>query len=169
MNTIPSSTYQALVNRHEITDERSSFPPTHNRMDELIDLLANFVAEPNINEELIAMNPGMLQPGSRIEIASGINRRVLIRTAIPPNNLTIPTTGAIIYQDNPNRIGGAIVNTGTNALQLVLGVDLSNNTGAPMGGAAQVGYGAIWLSSAGGSWNFKLTDILWGGSVYGYG
>lgn len=165
--------HSAFVDRRDITQGRTgSMPmPTDNTelLQSLVRELRAVMLQPNVQEELIFMNPGMMQPGTHIEPAPGINRQVVIRTAVPPNNLSIPVAGAIVYQDNPNRFGGVIVNTGTNPLLLVLGVDLSNNAGIPQGGAAQAGYGSLWLSSAGGSWDFRLSDIVWGGSIFGFG
>lgn len=169
-----SSFRDAFTDRRDITEERTgSINPGAmdlfvQQVDKLTQHLIQAGASPNISEEFIVCNPGSHLSNTRVEPAPGIIRTVVTRSAIPPSNITIPSTGAIIFVANPMRLGGVIVNTGANPLQLVLGIDLANVTGAPQGGVGQTGYGTLWLSSSGGSWDFRLSDLLWGGSVYGY-
>lgn len=164
----------AFTSRRDIAQERIPGRPmeaSNGQLDgisELVGALRNLEHEPSITSELVIVNPGQALTETRVDAAPGFRRTVVVRTSTPPSNLSIPVTGAIIFVGNHARLGGAIVNTGANALLLVLGIDLQNLTGAPMGGAAQAGYGTLWLAPNGGSWNFKLTDIIWGGSVYGY-
>jgi hypothetical protein len=161
----------AIISRHDITEHRKGVGSSIDHNDSLRDLIRtieSLIHQPNVNEEIVFVNPGQAVSDTRIQPVEGITRTVIHRTPIPPSTFTVPTTGAIIFTANVARFGGALINTGSNPLQLVLGVDLANVQGSPMGGVGQAGYGTLWLSASGGSWNFKLTDSLWAGSVYGY-
>lgn len=57
---------------------------------------------------------------------------------------------------NPGRLGGQIVNAGANPVMLYL--SLAREVAA--GGKA-----AIWLGANGGSWDFRLSNVLYGGPV----
>lgn len=167
----------ALTNRHDITAQRHPvvIPGSQPGMDvaqeltRVLGVLTDILKEPNVSEEFVVMNMGSNVPAEYIEPHKGLRRTIAQRTAIGPENYNIPQTGAAIYADNPNRFGGQIINThATSPLLLVLGVDVTGLSGSPFEGARN-GYGTLWLSPGGGSWNFKLTDVLWAGSVYGFG
>ena len=93
----------------------------------------------------------------------GLTRSVIPRTPVPPANSGMVTTGALLLYDNSvNRFGGQIVNGGVNPVVLLLGALGDNSAGAQ---SAIVG--SIFLAANGGAWNFKLSDGIWGGSVWG--
>lgn len=85
----------------------------------------------------------------------GAKRAIAYRTGSGADVFAVPTTGVLVLQANESRLGGTIVNSGANAVLLYL-----TNTGA-----ATPGRPAIWLAASGGSWDFRLGNILWSGSV----
>lgn len=86
---------------------------------------------------------------------SGAKRVLAYRTSTGTDGLAVPTTGVLVVSANTGRVGGQIVNSGSNAVILYLCA----------AGKAQTGAGAIWLGAGGGSWDFRLGNVLWCGSV----
>lgn len=69
--------------------------------------------------------------------------------------LTAAAAALLVVPELPGRLGGSIVNSGANPVTLYLS--------AP--GRAQTGVGALWLAANGGSWDFRLGNVLWCGPV----
>ena len=86
---------------------------------------------------------------------AGSRRIIVFRTGAGNPSLAVPTTGVLALPDNAGRLGGAIVNSGTNAVVLYL-------CGA---GIPTQGVPAIYLSANGGAWDFRLGNVLWAGNV----
>jgi hypothetical protein len=86
---------------------------------------------------------------------AGSKRVIVNRTTVGTDSLQVPTTGIQAISTNVGRLGGAIVNYGTNPVILYLWD----------GATARPGKGAIWLAAAGGSWDFRLGNVLWSGNV----
>jgi len=86
---------------------------------------------------------------------AGAKRVIANRTTTGNDNLLVPTTGVEVVGANSARLGGSIVNSGANNVILYLA----------RGGLAAPGAGAIWLVANGGSWDFRLGNLLWCGSV----
>lgn len=86
---------------------------------------------------------------------AGAKRVLVRRTGNGADTFPVPTTGALVLPDNAGRLGGTIVNSGANPVILYL-CD---------GGAARPGSPAIYLAANGGSWDFKLGNLLWCGNV----
>lgn len=165
----------ALIDRHDVTEQRHPqpspvIPGNTDELTRVLYILTEILRAPNVSEEFVVMNTGSNVPAEAIEPHKGIRRTIAQRTAIAPMNTSIPTNGAPIFPDNPNRFGGAVINTGTSPLLIVLGVDFTGLSGSPFeGSTGPGGYGTLWLAANGGSWNMKLTDVLWAGSVFGFG
>jgi hypothetical protein len=84
------------------------------------------------------------------------NKRVLVqRTTVGTDSLAVPTTGIQAIPGNTGRLGGTIVNIGSSAVILYL----------RDGTIPRAGTGAIWLAPSGGSWDFRLGNVLWCGNV----
>lgn len=92
----------------------------------------------------------------------GVQRMIVRR---PGNGGTYPLAAGNptpVLQANENRLGGSIINSGANAVTLYLAADLlqpGSNTPLPQG-APQ-----LRLNGGGGSWDLKLSDVLWCGTV----
>lgn len=86
---------------------------------------------------------------------TGSKRALVYRTGSGFDGLAVPTTGVLVLGSNVARLGGTIVNLGANAVILYL-----TSTGVQTAGAP-----AIWLAATGGSWDFRLGNVLWCGSV----
>lgn len=127
----------------------------------LQELTRNLRTEEAPGVEVLTASNGPVGPGLEIIYEyPGIKRYQLSRSGLSPNNTNIPTTGALVYGHNPNRLGIQIVNYGTYPILLYLGY-------AGSVGSSPGGYGSMWISSGGGNWDGKIGDILWTGSVYG--
>lgn len=61
----------------------------------------------------------------------------------------------LVVQALPGRLGGSIVNSGSNPVTLYL---CEPNRAA-------TGVAALWLASNGGAWDFRLGNAMWGGAV----
>lgn len=91
----------------------------------------------------------------------GAKRIVAYRTgngsdsvAVATATISTPAT-QIVLGGNEGRIGGQIVNNGSNAIILYL-----TDRPVPVEGVP-----AIYLAAAGGSWDFRLGNVLWCGNV----
>lgn len=71
----------------------------------------------------------------------------------------ITTTPVEILEKNEGRVGGTIVNYGANAAFLFL-CNLGNLTGGQVHQRP-----TVWLGAGGGSWDFRLGNVLYGGTV----
>lgn len=86
---------------------------------------------------------------------TGSKRVLVYRTGSGNDNLPVPTTGVLVVQSNSGRFGGTIVNSGASTVILYL----------CSAGVATPGAPAIYLAANGGSWDFRLGNMLWCGSV----
>lgn len=86
---------------------------------------------------------------------AGAKRVIAQRNGAGYDFFSVPTTGALVLSVNEGRLGGQIVNSGANAVVLYLWAN----------GAAGAGKPAIWLAPNGGSWDFRLGNLTWCGSV----
>ena len=92
---------------------------------------------------------------------TGAKRALVYRTgngndAITVNAATYATAvPALVLPANEARLGGRIVNTGTNAVTLYL-------TERPV---PVIGVPAVWLAGSGGTWDLRLGNIVWCGNV----
>lgn len=78
-----------------------------------------------------------------------------------------PTGGSIALAEgvptdvlfaNRSRIGGSLVNEGEQNVRLFL-------VNALVAAAGKSGHGTLWLAKNGGSWDFRLGTLVWGGSI----
>jgi hypothetical protein len=86
---------------------------------------------------------------------AGSKRVIAYRTGSGFDSLPVPTSGTTVVGANAARLGGTIVNSGANAVILYLCPTGRATAGAP----------AIWLAGNGGSWDFRLGNLTWCGSV----
>lgn len=171
-----NDTLAALVNRRDVTDARTPvvdevMPQAGGDPLAVLERIAHQLASIVANQEtanspgfeVLTASNGPVGPGLEIVYEyPGINRYQLSRSGTPPNNTSIPTTGALIYGHNPNRLGIQIVNYGLYPVLIYLGYSGSVST-------ATAGFGSMWLSADGGAWDGKIGDLLWTGSLYGVG
>lgn len=123
--------------------------------------LTSILAELRTSVEQLAVGNMEQQQLVLEEFPVARSRRVIARrTGNGVDNLAVtagfPATHVI--ESNAARLGGAIVNSGSAAVVLYLahkGDLLTNGEGWP----------AIWLAAAGGSWDFRLGNVMWCGSV----
>lgn len=59
---------------------------------------------------------------------------------------------------NRSRIGGSLVNEGKVDVRLFL-------VSAEVAAAGSAGHGTLWLGKNGGTWDFRLGTLVWGGSI----
>ena len=95
---------------------------------------------------------------------TGARRALVYRTGAGADSVTVPATGAVqsalVLVGNEGRIGGRIVNSGTNPVILYL-----TERPVPVAGVP-----AIWLPTGGaGAWDLKLGNVVWGGNVSALG
>lgn len=86
---------------------------------------------------------------------TGVKRLLARRTGNGTDVFAVPTTGVLVLPANEARSGGQIVNSGGFAVILYLTANGRATSGVP----------AIWLAANGGSWDFKLSNLLWCGSL----
>jgi hypothetical protein len=91
---------------------------------------------------------------------SGIKRLCIRRTGFGFPSFPVTTTPVVAVPVNEGRLGGTIVNTGANAVFLYLGAQITDAVPQP-----EAGIPVIWLVANGGSWDFRLGNVLWAGSV----
>jgi hypothetical protein len=95
---------------------------------------------------------------------TGARRALVYRTGAGADSVTVPATGAVqsalVLVGNEGRIGGRIVNSGTNPVILYL-----TERPVPVSGVP-----AIWLPTGGaGAWDLRLGNVVWGGNVSALG
>jgi hypothetical protein len=94
---------------------------------------------------------------------TGARRALVYRTGAGSDSVAVPATGpaqaALVLPANEGRLGGQIVNSGTNPVILYL-----TERPVPVAGVP-----AVWLASAGGSWDFRLGNVCWCGNVSALG
>jgi hypothetical protein len=93
---------------------------------------------------------------------SGSKRVVVMRTGNGNPSFAVPVTPVLVLPFNEGRLGGVIVNTGATAVTLFL---TQNSVDADNPLQALAGVPAIWLAASGGSWDFRLGNVMWAGSV----
>jgi hypothetical protein len=91
---------------------------------------------------------------------AGIKRLCVRRTGFGFPSYPVTTTPTLAVPYNEGRLGGSIVNTGTNPVLLYLTAQELDVTVQP-----EAGIPCIWLAGSGGSWDFRLGNVLWAGSV----
>lgn len=62
-----------------------------------------------------------------------------------------------VLPGNVNRLGGTLVNSGAKPIRLYLATVATQNKGSA----------PIWLAAEGGSWDFRVGNLLWSGSICG--
>lgn len=90
-------------------------------------------------------------------------RRLIVRRSGAGGTIALTAaTPTVILTPNDNRLGGQIVNMGAAVVTLFLSGDLlTPGGGVPLpSGAAQIG-----LNAGGGSWDLRLSNLGWAGTV----
>jgi hypothetical protein len=82
-------------------------------------------------------------------------KRIILRRVGAGGVIAVPTTGVRIMSGNVARLGGTVVNSGSNPVILYLTKDP----------AVLQGYPAIWLAASGGAWDLRLGNLLWYGNI----
>lgn len=85
-------------------------------------------------------------------------KRLLVPREPGGATLTVGEAGATVLVHNPSRLGCSIVNSGAKAARLFF---------APLGNvqAGSAGLGRLWLAGEGGSWDGRISQMPWLGSV----
>ncbi|HEX6461110.1 MAG TPA: hypothetical protein VF032_19495 [Thermoleophilaceae bacterium] len=92
----------------------------------------------------------------------GAKRYIVRRTGNGESVALVANTPTLLVPPNENRLGGIIVVSGAGAVTLALTRDvLEPGGGTPL----TVGVPQLFLAANGGSWDFKLSDLLWCGSI----
>jgi hypothetical protein len=95
---------------------------------------------------------------------AGAHRWLIPRTAVGGPFEVKEAETLRVCRSNANRIGGSIVNSGEKPARLFLAKPGRTNAAGLMPGIA-----TVLLEPAGGSWDFRLGNLLWGGTVSGRG
>lgn len=83
----------------------------------------------------------------------GAKRAIVKRQPVAPQ--AIPAGSGLLFAENVNRLGGIVVNkAAATGLTLVLA---DGNDSAP---------GTLWLAGNGGTWDFRLSGMVWCGNVF---
>ena len=88
----------------------------------------------------------------------GMQRLVLPKIATGGKLVVSSNAVASVLPHNPSRYGGTIVNVGEFEVTLIL-------AGTDTAGAQNAGLGQIGLVAGGGSWDLRLGNLLWCGSI----
>lgn len=119
-------------------------------------LTASLTQEDSKILELVATDHGLGAPTEIDSPAPGYVRLVVERKCVGGTQ-ALTTAREQVRRASKNRLGGNIVNSGEKAVRLWL-----------CGMNDQIaGVGTILLSAGGGSWDYRLGNILWDGSITG--
>lgn len=123
------------------------------RLNEVMDLILEAL---DTNVEQICVTDDSSQPGLQKDFpVKGAQRWIIDRT---PDGRNLPLENGVItpvLPANVNRLGGTLVNNGEKAITLYLAKPSQINAGTA----------TIILSANGGSWDFRLGNLFWCGSV----
>jgi hypothetical protein len=162
------------MDRHDITHSRTGTAPLVDSATQeqvrllslILDSLTTADAGSLPGKELLCATSATVSPQHHIDHpVIGVKRYLLQRNGEPLANTTIPTTGGLVASPNMNRLGGYVINIGTNPITLYLGGvfdELGGGSPSSLGG-----YPSLWLAGGGGNWDFEYGEILWCGGVWG--
>lgn len=102
-------------------------------------------------EPVLMVNP----PYRRLRVSRGGNGTDAF--AVPAAAAGVAPT--LVLPSNEGRLGGQIVNKGASPCFIYLGEV------ADVQGSERSGRGALWLSALGGSWDFEISSMVWGGTI----
>jgi len=159
----------SLINRRDVTQERQQRqyapqgPSDNNpelvtrhlrnsadRLKHIAEQLDNNIFELCLTDAISEAGTGWLKDFP----APGITRRILQRTGLGWNNLSVPTTGIQLLVANDSRVGCTVINSGTNAIILYLSDQ--QRPGIP----------TVWLAASGGAWDGRFANNAWCGNVF---
>lgn len=99
-----------------------------------------------------------VEPGLQKDFpVAGSQRQIINRLATGGLFTFAAATPTDILKANVNRLGGSIVNWGETTVIITLATAATD--------VAQEGLAEIVLSPKGGSWDFRLGNLMWAGSV----
>lgn len=125
------------------------------RLNEVMDLILEAL---DTRTEQLCVTDISTDPGLQKDFpVKGAQRWVVHRLAVGGLRELVAATPTDILPANVNRLGGTIVNQGATTVILTLATAATD--------AAQEGLAEIVLEPAGGSWDFRLGNLLWCGSV----
>lgn len=101
-------------------------------------------------------------PGTRAK------RLLIPRFGQGNSNLAVPATITEICEQDEGRLGGLIVNTGTFPIRLYFTIP-GKLGGVGAAAPAQAPHACTTLNAAGGSFDFRLGNVLYGGTVCAHG
>jgi hypothetical protein len=124
------------------------------RLNEVMDLILEAL---DTRVEELCITDQANEPGLQKDFPTPGSQRWIINRLATGGNFAIGEADSDVLQANSNRIGGTIVNKGSKPVLLTL---------APAAAAkSQDGLAEIWLAQEGGSWDFRLGNMLWCGSI----
>lgn len=107
----------------------------------------------------VAISNSVVQPVTMADFPfAGATRWLLPRIATGGTMALPSEEWTQVLFHNPNRIGGSIVNMGAHNVSLLL-------SGEKQARSNPAGIARVGLIAAGGSWDLRLANLLWGGSV----
>lgn len=125
------------------------------RLNEVMDLILEAL---DVRTEQICITDQSPEPGLQKDFPTPGSQRWIINRLATGGNVEIPEAiDTDVLVGNPNRIGGTIVNKGAKPVLLTLA--------KANAAKAQEGLAEIWLVAEGGSWDFRLGNLLWSGSI----
>jgi hypothetical protein len=105
--------------------------------------------------EQIAVTDVSTDPGLQKDFPTPGSQRWILHRTPDGRTLALPTELTDVLPANVNRLGGTIVNSGAKPARLYLATVSTKNAGSA----------PVWLGAEGGSWDFRLGNLLWSGSV----
>lgn len=156
----------ALTDRHDVTEERTQRGFQIGNVDlaeteRLLGILAQAVLKQDVSQviDLVVTDQEIAQEVMTDFPLAGMTRKVVRRTG-NGGTMAVVAAFALALPANETRMGMRFVNIGaTNAITLILSKDLAADGTPLLAGAPTIGL------PAGGAWDGKLGDVLWGGSV----
>lgn len=125
--------------------------------DKLDQVLGLILEALDTNVQQIAVTDNSSDPALQKDFpVKGAQRWILHRTP-DGRTLKVPEALTEVLPSNVNRLGGTLVNSGTKPVRLYLATVPTKNAGSA----------PIWLAGEGGSWDFRVGNLLWSGSICG--
>lgn len=159
-----------LLDRHEATAARET---PHTDLGALVALVAEIAVTNHLLERMLQQDRADTaqlcvtdREPAQLVMADfpvvGARRLITRRTGDGGNYALTQNTPVTVLASSETRLGGQIVNTGTNPVFLYLAGDLlSPGSSTPL----PEGVPIIWLAASGGAWDLRLGNVLWCGTV----
>ncbi|HVA88893.1 MAG TPA: hypothetical protein VNL71_03540 [Chloroflexota bacterium] len=127
----------------------------------LIELLERLAVQEGPGVQTLAISESAIRGGIEADFPTPGAKRWIIPRVPSGGVFAIPKEEAMVtlLQPNTRRLGLSIVNSGEHAVRLYLGEVAGT----------QAGIGTAWLEPEGGSWDGRLSSIMWCGAICAVG